>query len=172
MKTRLAVLLAVGVAMFVLTACGDGGTTTVTEASQPVETAADSSATEERIEKIEEETKEAELEAALAKKEAAQQAAKAKAARAKRMAAKQVAAASEEASREAAQEEESTSEPPDVIGMRLPEAESVLRAAGFTTQAENTDTTFGIVVKSHYTICTESEPHGNVVTVLAQKYGC
>jgi hypothetical protein len=28
------------------------------------------------------------------------------------------------------------------------------------------------VVRSHYTICTESEPHGDVVTVLAQKYGC
>lgn len=167
MKTRLAVLLAVGVALFALTACGDGGTTTVTEADQPAETAADSSAAEEQIEKIEQETREAELEAALARREAAQQTAKAK-----RVAAKQAAAASAEASRETAQEEEPSTEPPDVIGMRLPEAESILRAAGFTTQAENTDTTFGIVVKSHYTICTESEPHGNVVTVLAQKYGC
>jgi len=56
--------------------------------------------------------------------------------------------------------------------MRLPEAESTLRAAGFKTQAENADTTFGIVVRSRYTICTQSEPHGDVVTVLAQKYGC
>jgi alpha-acetolactate decarboxylase len=167
MKSRLAVLFAILGASFGLIACGssDEGETT-SEASTAAESAAKSSAAEQRIERIEQETKEAELEAALAKKEAAQQAAKAKKAAAKRAVAAEVEADA------AAAEEEASSEPPNVIGMRLPEAESTLRAAGFQTQAENTDTTFGIVVRSHYTICTQSEPHGDVVTVLAQKYGC
>jgi flagellar biosynthesis GTPase FlhF len=168
MKSPCAVILAILGASIVLSACGSSGgdTTTVTQGGPPAETSAESPATEKRIERIERETEEAELEAALAKKEAAQQAAQAKKAAAKQ------AAASADAAQAAQQEEEELSEAPDVIGMRLPEAESTLRAAGFRTQAENTDTAFGIVVKSHYTICTESEPHGDVVTVLAQKYGC
>jgi hypothetical protein len=62
--------------------------------------------------------------------------------------------------------------PPNVVGLRLPEAKVQLQAAGYTVKAENTDTTFGIIVPSHYTICTQSPPRGNVVVVLAQKYGC
>lgn len=165
MKSRMAVLLVIVGASLGLAACGGSDeSTTATEAG----TAVESSAAEKKIERIEQETKEAELEAALAKKEAAQQAVKAKKAAANRVAAAE--GESEEGA--AVAEEESPSEPPNVIGMRLPEAESTLRAAGFKTQAENTDTTFGIVVRSHYTICTQSDPHGNVVTVLAQKYGC
>lgn len=168
MKSRLAVLFAILGASFGLVACGSSGESeTTSEASTAAESTAKSAAVEQRIEKIEQETKEAELEAALAKKEAAQQAAKAK-----KAAAKRVVAAEAEAEEAAVAEEESSSEPPNVIGMRLPEAESTLRAAGFRAQAENTDTTFGIVIRSHYTVCTESEPHGDVVTVLAQKYGC
>ena len=168
MKSRLAVLFAILGASFGLMACGSSDKSeTTSEASTAAESAAKSSAAEQRIERIEQETKEAELEAALAKKEAAQQAAKAQ-----KEAAKRAAAAEVEADAAATEEEEASSEPPNVVGMRLPEAESTLRAAGFQTQAENTDTTFGIVVRSHYTICTQSEPHGDVVTVLAQKYGC
>lgn len=163
MNSRIAVLLLLVGASFVLAACGGGDTTTITQGNA-AETSDESSATQKRIEKIERETEEAELEAALAKKEAAQQAA-----RAKQAAAKQAANAAQTPDQS---EEEGTAEVPDVVGMRLPEAESVLRAAGYRTQAENTDTAFGIVVRSHYTICTQSEPHGSVVTVLAQKYGC
>ena len=168
MKSRFAVLLAIVGASLGLAACGSSGDTTVTESSPPATASDEASATKDRIEEIERETEEVELEAALAKKKAAQQAAKAK------KAAAQQAAASAEDAQAAAQEEESSSaeEVPDVIGMRLPEAESALRAAGYRTQAENTDTTFGIVIRSNYTICTQSEPHGDVVTVLAQKYGC
>jgi hypothetical protein len=166
MKSRLAVLSVIFGASLGLVACGGSDESANTTESAAAESPAKSSPVEQRIEKIEQETKEAELEAAVAKKEAAQQAAKAK-----KVAAKRAAAAEAEAGAAVA-EEESSSEPPNVIGMRLPEAESTLRAAGFKTQAENTDTTFGIVVRSHYTICTQSEPHGDVVTVLAQKYGC
>ncbi len=166
MKSRLVILAVFGLSLALAACGGSGGSATTTEVSATAESAGKSTAVEQRIEKIEQETKEAELEAAVAKKEAAQQAAKAKKAAARR------AVAAEAEAEAPVAEEESSSEPPNVIGMRLPEAESTLRAAGFTTQAENTDTTFGIVVRSHYTICTESEPHGNVVTVLAQKYGC
>lgn len=167
MKSRLAVLSVIFAASLGLVACGGSDESATTTEGTAAESSAKSSAVEHRIEKIEQETKEAELEAAVAKKEAAQQAAKAK-----KAAAKRAAAAEAEAEGAPVAEEESSSEPPNVIGMRLPEAESTLRAAGFKTQAENTDTTFGIVVRSHYTICTQSEPHGDVVTVLAQKYGC
>jgi alpha-acetolactate decarboxylase len=165
MRSRFAVLSVIFGAALGLVACGGSDESATTTESAAAESPSKSSAVEHRIEKIEQETKEAELEAAVAKREAAQQAAKA--------AAKRAAAAEAEAEEQApVAEEESSSEPPNVIGMRLPEAESTLRAAGFKTQAENTDTTFGIVVRSHYTICTQSEPHGDVVTVLAQKYGC
>lgn len=62
--------------------------------------------------------------------------------------------------------------PPNVVGLRLPEAKVELKQAGFTVKATNTDTTLGILVPSHYTICKQSRPRGNVVVVLAQKYGC
>jgi hypothetical protein len=62
--------------------------------------------------------------------------------------------------------------PPNVVGERLPEAKVKLQEAGYTVKATNTDTTFGILVPSHYTICKQSPPQGNVVVVLAQKYGC
>jgi uncharacterized lipoprotein YajG len=62
--------------------------------------------------------------------------------------------------------------PPDVVGEKLPQAKADLLAAGYHVKTRNTDTTFGIIVPTHYTICTESDPQGDTVTVLAQKYGC
>jgi hypothetical protein len=69
-------------------------------------------------------------------------------------------------------EPEAKREPPNVVGLPLPAAEQVLSQAGYKAAATNTDTAFGIVVKSNYTICTEGPPRGNFVPVLAQKYGC
>jgi len=111
----------------------------------------------------------AKLEELRLEKETAEQKAK----QAKAEAEKEVRAAKKEAAPESAPEPEPEPEDvPDVVGMRLPEAESTLSAVGYTTEPENTDTTFGIVVPSHYTVCEQSEPHGSVVNVLAQKYGC
>ncbi len=62
--------------------------------------------------------------------------------------------------------------PPHVVGLILPSAERSLRAAGFKTEAENTDTTFGIIVRRNYTVCKQYPPKGKTVRVLAQKYGC
>jgi len=69
-------------------------------------------------------------------------------------------------------EPEVSAKPPNVVGLPLPAAEEVLEEAGFRAAARNTDTSFGIIVPSHYTICKEGAPRGKVVPVLAQKYGC
>lgn len=125
-----------------------------------------------------EEAQAAKLEELRLEKETAEQEAKqAQAEAEKEVRAAKKAAAKKKAASESAPEPGPAPEPepeevPDVVGMRLPEAESTLSAAGYTTEPENTDTTFGIVVPSHYTVCEQSEPHGNVVNVLAQKYGC
>lgn len=67
---------------------------------------------------------------------------------------------------------ERRSSPPNVVGLKLPEGEAKLRAAGWTPRPFNTDTLFGIVIKRHYTICKEYAPIGRRVRLLAQKYGC
>ncbi len=82
------------------------------------------------------------------------------------------AAQPKQSSQTSAQESSQSQGPPNVVGMKLPEAQSALQSAGYTVKATNTDTAFGIVIPSHYTVCTQSEPRGSVVTVLAQKYGC
>jgi len=123
-----------------------------------------------------EEAQAAKLEELQLEKETAEQKAKqAQAEAEKEVRAVKKAAAKKKAASESVPEPEpepESEEAPDVVGMRLPEAESTLSAAGYTTEPENTDTTFGIVVPSHYTVCEQSEPHGSVVNVLAQKYGC
>lgn len=67
---------------------------------------------------------------------------------------------------------EPTGPPPNVLGLPLPAAKRLLKEAGYKTVAKNTDTAFGIVVESNYTICNQGKPRGNLVVVLAQKYGC
>jgi hypothetical protein len=62
--------------------------------------------------------------------------------------------------------------PPDVVGLTLPEAKKQLSAAGYKADVSNTDTTFGILVPQNYTVCTQDDPRGDVVPILAQKYGC
>lgn len=64
------------------------------------------------------------------------------------------------------------SEPPNTVGLPLDIAEEELEAAGYRPAPENTDTAFGIVVPSNYTVCTQDPPRGKVVVMLAQKYGC
>jgi hypothetical protein len=141
-------------------ACGGG------ESSTSDVTSTASAAGSAQIEALKLEKEKAEFEAQTAKAEARAEA---------QSAAKARVAAEQESDRESEpeQEPENELEPvPDVVGLRLPQARSTLSAAGYTTRAENTDTTFGIVVPSHYTVCEQSDPQGTVVTVLAQKYGC
>jgi hypothetical protein len=72
----------------------------------------------------------------------------------------------------ASEESSPQEEPPDVVGLPLPAARNLLKQAGYKTAANNTDTTFGILVPENYTICEQDDPRGNLVVVLAQKYGC
>jgi hypothetical protein len=63
--------------------------------------------------------------------------------------------------------------PPNVVGMKLPAAETKLEEAGWAPRPFNTDTLFDtIIVKAHYTVCQEYSPIGRRVRILAQKYGC
>lgn len=62
--------------------------------------------------------------------------------------------------------------PPDVTGLTLPTAKRQLRSAGYKADVRNTDTLLGIIVPEHYTVCKQSDPRGDVVPILAQKYGC
>jgi hypothetical protein len=62
--------------------------------------------------------------------------------------------------------------PPNVVGLKLPVATERLRDAGWIPKPFNTDTLFGIVEPSHYTVCHEYKPVGHKVRLLAQKYGC
>ena len=61
---------------------------------------------------------------------------------------------------------------PNVVGMKLPAAEATLKTHGYHPKPFNTDTLFGIVEPSHYTVCHEYKPVGHKVRLLAQKYGC
>lgn len=63
-------------------------------------------------------------------------------------------------------------DPPDVVGLTLPEAKKQLKDAGFSADVSNTDTTLGIIVEENYTVCEQDDPSGDVVPILAQKYGC
>jgi hypothetical protein len=56
--------------------------------------------------------------------------------------------------------------------MKLPAAEQELERHGWIPRPFNTDTIFGIVVASHYTVCKQYPPIGHKVRILAQKYGC
>lgn len=73
---------------------------------------------------------------------------------------------------ESVTEEVEPAEPPNVVGLPLPQAKQMLKEAGYRTAANNTDTTFGIIVPENYTICKQGKPRGDLVVVLAQKYGC
>ena len=70
------------------------------------------------------------------------------------------------------QTQTTASNPPNVKGLALPDAESMLKSAGFKPSVSNTDTTFGIIIKADFKVCKEGAPRGNVVPILAQKYGC
>jgi len=80
--------------------------------------------------------------------------------------------ANDASSQEVESEPEPQGEPPNVVGLPLPQARRLLKEAGYRAAAKNTDTAFGIVVESNYTICTQGEPRRDLVPVLAQKYGC
>lgn len=169
-------LLVLGLAL--LAGCGSSDeTTSAAETSAPAEATA-SSEVEDKLKEVEAEKALAEEEAKTVELKAKIEASEAKAAAKKAKAAKQAQeakaakAAKAEAKEEVQAEEAESAEPPNVVGLPLPAATSMMKEAGFKILPENTDTLLGIVDPSNYTVCTQDPPRGNNVVVLAQKYGC
>jgi len=156
--------------MLIVTACGGSG-----EATTVVEEA--TAAPDVKALELEKETAEAQAEQARIEAKAEKEKAKAEEDKLIRQAEEAEAREAKkereaEAEPEPEPEPEESSAPPNVVGLPLPAAEAQLSAAGYTTAAVNTDTLFGIVNEDNYTICKQNPPRGNVVKVLAQKYGC
>lgn len=57
---------------------------------------------------------------------------------------------------------------PDVRGLVLPDAEAKLERAGYSASVSD-DAMFGVLVPSHYTVCSESSPEGKLVPIDVSK---
>lgn len=57
---------------------------------------------------------------------------------------------------------------PDVRGLSLPEARHQLKAAGYSASVTD-DAMFGVIIPSHFTVCDESGPKGNLVPLKVSK---
>jgi hypothetical protein len=57
---------------------------------------------------------------------------------------------------------------PDVRGLSLPSAEAVLHKKGYSADVK-TGAFFGVIVKDHYTVCSESTPDNKLVPITAEK---
>lgn len=57
---------------------------------------------------------------------------------------------------------------PDVQGLPLPDAKQQLKASGYSA-AVSTDAMFGVIVESHFTVCKESAPKGQLVPLKVNK---
>lgn len=57
---------------------------------------------------------------------------------------------------------------PDVRGLALPEAEALLKKAGFETTVTD-DALFGVIVESHFTVCEQHSPEGQLVPIEVSK---
>lgn len=143
---------------------GCGGDSEATDAANKASAAAEAAAAQ--VSALQDELDARDAEIATAKK-------KAKKIKAKKVAAKKKARAKQQAVAVAAAEPvEEPAGAPDVTGLTLTAAKAALRDAGFRADPTNTDTMFGIVNPDNYTVCTQDAPRGNIVPMLAQKYGC
>jgi hypothetical protein len=57
---------------------------------------------------------------------------------------------------------------PNVKGLSLPDAEQQLSGAGYEASVK-TDAMFGVIVPSHYSVCSEDSPNGKLVPIDAEK---
>ena len=57
---------------------------------------------------------------------------------------------------------------PDVNGLTLDVAKQTLSDAGYTPDVHD-DSMFGVIVESHFTVCTEHTPKGTVVPLDVSK---
>lgn len=57
---------------------------------------------------------------------------------------------------------------PDVKGLALPSAEAVLHKHGYAVSVSD-DAMFGVIIKSHFTVCGEHSPDGHLVPIDVSK---
>jgi hypothetical protein len=57
---------------------------------------------------------------------------------------------------------------PNVKGLSLPSAEKQLQAHGYKASV-TTEALFGVIVRSHYTVCSENTPDGKLVPIKVEK---
>lgn len=57
---------------------------------------------------------------------------------------------------------------PNVKGLALPSAETVLHKHGYSASVSD-DALFGVVIKSHFTVCSEHTPDGHLVPIDVSK---
>ncbi len=57
---------------------------------------------------------------------------------------------------------------PNVRGLSLPSAEEQLNIHGYKASV-TTGALFGVIVKSHYTVCSENTPNGKLVPIKVEK---
>jgi hypothetical protein len=57
---------------------------------------------------------------------------------------------------------------PNVNGLSLPSAEEQLEAHGYKASV-TTEALFGVIIKSHYTVCSEGTPDGKLVPIKVEK---
>lgn len=60
---------------------------------------------------------------------------------------------------------------PDTRGMVLPDAERTLKKAGYSTTVED-DAMFGVLIPSHFTVCSQEEVNSSLVKLEVAKHGC
>jgi hypothetical protein len=60
---------------------------------------------------------------------------------------------------------------PDTRGMVLPDAQKVLKEAGYEATVKS-DGAFGVVVPSHFVVCDEERINAQFVRLEVAKHGC
>jgi beta-lactam-binding protein with PASTA domain len=58
---------------------------------------------------------------------------------------------------------------PEVTGLALPEAKSVLLAKGYRTSVKAENAMFGVIVEQNFTVCDQDDPRGKLVPLDVSK---
>jgi len=61
---------------------------------------------------------------------------------------------------------------PDVRGMSLPTAKTVLKKVGVTTSVHAKDALFGVLIASNFVVCDEEAINAHMVRLEVAKHGC
>jgi hypothetical protein len=61
---------------------------------------------------------------------------------------------------------------PDVRGLNLDDADTALEQAGYRSTITDNDGLFGIVIRSNFAVCDQSDTRGKLVPLEVAKHGC